>query len=112
MTGISAYSLAVLGVAAAVTWLLRAFPFLLFGKRKELPKIIAYLGKILPPAIMAILILYCLRSINLSAFPFGLAEFFSIAVVTAAHLWKRNMLFSIALGTICYMVLIRTVFPV
>lgn len=112
MTGMTAYSVAVLGVAAAVTWLIRALPFLIFGKKKELPRMVAYLGSILPPAIMAILILYCLRRVNFAAFPFGMAELLSIAVVTAAHLWKKNMLLSIALGTICYMVLIRTVFPV
>ena len=67
------YPLAVIGVIAVVTWALRAFPFLLFGNR-PLPKVIRYLGKALPPAIMTVLVIYCLRDISFSQSPFGIPE--------------------------------------
>lgn len=100
----------VIAVTALVTMLTRFLPFAVFGKR-PLPRVVVYLGRVLPPAIMAALVVYCLKDIDMTAFPFGLAELISVAVTALVHLWRRNMLLSIALGTACYMVLIRTVFP-
>lgn len=101
----------VIAVTALVTILTRFLPFAVFGKR-PLPRVVVYLGRVLPPAIMAALVVYCLKDIDLTAFPFGLAELISVAVTALVHLWRRNTLLSIALGTICYMALIRTVFPI
>ena len=101
----------VIAVTALVTMLTRFLPFAVFGKR-PLPRVVVYLGRVLPPAIMAALVVYCLKDIDLTAFPFGLAQLISVAVTALVHLWRRNTLLSIALGTACYMVLIRTVFPI
>ena len=105
------YTAAAIGIAAIMTMLTRGLPYLLFGRKKKLPKIIDYLGSFLPPAIMIILVVYCLRSIKLTVFPYGLAELISVALVVGMQLWKKNILYSILLGTACYMILIRTVFP-
>lgn len=106
------YSTAILIIATSVTGLTRALPYLLFGRKKELPGVILYLGTVLPASIMIILVIYCLRNINLTAFPYGMAELISIGVVIAAQITKKNTFLSIFLGTACYMILIRTVFPI
>lgn len=93
--------------ASVCTILTRVAPFLLFGRKKEVPGIIRYLGTILPSAIMATLIVYCLRN-SVSIQPLrGIPEIISIIVVVLLHSWKRNTLLSIAGGTIIYMTLIR-----
>ncbi|MBQ8145114.1 MAG: AzlD domain-containing protein [Butyricicoccus sp.] len=104
------HSIFVILLIAGITFLLRFIPFALFGGKRGMPPMIEYLGKYLPPTIMAILIVYCLKSVSLTTAPHGLPEFLSVAVVTALHLWKRNFLISIAGGTICYMVLIQNIF--
>ena len=100
------YPLAVIGVIAVVTWALRAFPFLLFGNR-PLPKVIRYLGKALPPAIMTVLVIYCLRDISFSQSPFGIPELAACALVVILQAVRKNMYLSIIAGTVCYMILIR-----
>ncbi len=97
-------------VAALVTVLLRFLPFIVFKGNRETPKIISYLGKFLPYAIMAMLVVYCLKSVSLVAYPFGLPELIGVAVVVILHIWKRNTLLSIAGGTVVYMLLIQLVF--
>lgn len=103
---------ATIAVVALVTALVRGLPYLLFGGKREIPDAIGYLGSVLPAAIMIILVLYCLRGVNFTAYPQGLAELLSLALVTAVHLWKKNAVLSIVAGTACYMILIRTVFPI
>ena len=98
--------MAVIGVIAIVTWFLRAFPFLLFGSR-PLPKIVQYLGKALPPAIMTILVIYCLRNTTFSQSPYGIPELVACALVVVLQIVRKNMYLSIIAGTICYMVLMR-----
>lgn len=100
------YPAAAIGVVALVTWGLRAFPFVLFGKR-ELPGIAKYLGWILPPAIMTVLVIYCLRNTMFDAAPFGVPEIASCCLVILLQTLKKNMYLSIIAGTVCYMVLIR-----
>ena len=95
-------------VMAVVTMLLRFLPFLVF--RKEPPAYITYLGKVLPPAIIGMLVIYCLKDISLFARPFGLPELIAVAGGAAVQAWKRNSLISILTGTVLYMVLIRLVF--
>lgn len=99
-------------VVALVTGLARAIPYLLFGRKKELPTIVSYLGTVLPASIMIILVVYCLRKIDVTTFPFGLAELLSIVIVIATQVTKKNIFLSIFLGTASYMILIRTVFKV
>ena len=100
------YPIAVIGVVAIVTWFLRAFPFLLFGSR-PLPKTIQYLGKALPPAIMTVLVIYCLRNTAFSQAPYGIPELVACALVVILQIVRKNMYLSIIAGTICYMVLMR-----
>ena len=96
-------------VIALVTMGLRFLPFVIFRGR-ETPKFIAYLGKVLPFAIMGMLVVYCLRNISFSAAPFGIPEVISVALVVALHVWKKNTLLSIIGGTVCYMILVQMVF--
>lgn len=75
-----------------------------------MPEIIHYLGKYLPAAIMATLVVYCLRNVNIIEGSHGLPELISVALVAGLHLWKKNILLSVGLGTFCYMILIQMVF--
>ena len=100
------YPIAAVGVVALVTWGLRAFPFLLFGGR-PLPGALRYLGRALPPAIMTVLVVYCLRDTAVSSYPFGLPEFAACALVVVLQSVRKNMYLSIIAGTACYMILIR-----
>ena len=95
-------------VMAVVTILLRFLPFLIF--RKQTPAYISYLGKVLPSAIIGMLVIYCLKDISLSVPPHGLPELIAAACVVGLQAWKRNSLLSILSGTLVYMVLIQTVF--
>lgn len=105
-----AHSLAIIIVVAVCTLMTRALPFIVLGGKKEVPKTIQYLGKVLPPAIMAILVVYCLKGVHLLEGNHGFPELISVAVVALLHLWKKNTLLSIGAGTICYMVLVQLVF--
>ncbi len=100
----------IIAVAGAVTLLLRFLPFLIFGGKRETPPFIVYLGKVLPYAIMGMLVIYCLRGISFSAAANFLPELIACAVVVLAHVWKRNTLLSIISGTVCYMLLVQVVF--
>ena len=102
------YPIAAIAVVALVTWGLRAFPFLLFGGR-PLPKTVEYLGKVLPPAIMTVLVVYCLKDASFTAFPFGIPELSAGALVVILQIVKKNMYLSIIAGTVLYMVLIRII---
>lgn len=93
---------------ALTTMLLRFLPFLIF--RKETPRFITYLGNVLPPAIIGMLVIYCLKDVSLTEAPHGLPEIISAACVIFLQAWKRNPLISILLGTIIYMLLIRLFF--
>ena len=97
-------------VIAAVTAALRFAPFFIFSSERPVPKFVTYLGRVLPYSIMALLVVYCLKGISFTKAPFGLPELISVAVVAGLHIWKRNTLFSIICGTICYMALIQFVF--
>lgn len=92
------------------TMLTRFLPFILFPADKPTPKYIKYLGDVLPSAIFALLVIYCLKNVSIFDGSHGIPELISIAVVIALHLWKKQMLLSIAGGTICYMLLVQFVF--
>ena len=95
-------------VCTLVTMLTRFLPFLIF--RKKTPETVSYLGKVLPCAIMGMLVVYCLKDISFLRSPFGLPEIIACVVVAALHVWKRNSLLSIGGGTVCYMLLVQLVF--
>lgn len=77
-------------------------PFFIFRADKPTPKYIQYLGKALPAAIFGMLVVYCLKNVNILTGSYGLQELLAIALVVVLHLWKRNMLLSIAGGTMLY----------
>ena len=104
------YTLSAILVMAAVTFATRLAPFLFFGKNKATPKYIVYIGNYLPPAVMAMLIIYCLRNIKLFMFPFGIPEVIGIIIVAILHIWKRNNLISILGGTVIYMIMVQWIF--
>jgi len=104
------YVLSMVVVAALVTAGLRFAPFLIFGKGRETPPIITYLGKVLPFAIMGMLVVYCLKDISLQTAPFGIPEFLGCILVALLHIWKRNTLLSIGVGTVCYMLMVQLIF--
>ena len=104
------HSALIIAVVALVTIGLRFLPFLIFGENRKTPPIIAYLGQVLPYAIMGMLVVYCLKDVSLTAAPFGVPELIGCAVVALLHLWKRNTLLSIGAGTVCYMLLVQLVF--
>ena len=104
------HSALMIAVIALVTAALRFLPFLIFGENRKTPPLVAYLGKVLPYAIMGMLVVYCLKGIRITTFPFGIPELLSCAVVTLLHIWKRNTLLSIGAGTVCYMLLVQLVF--
>ena len=101
------HALFIVLVCAGVTVLLRALPFAFFGGKGGVPRRIASLGNMLPPAIMAALVVYCLKSVPFGTMEDGAKQLIAAAVVVALHLLKRNTLLSIAGGTAAYMALIR-----
>lgn len=92
------------------TMLTRFLPFILFPASRPTPKYVQYLGKVLPPAVFGVLVIYALRNVDLLSPSHGLPELISVGVVVGLHLWKKQMLLSIAGGTICYMLLVQFVF--
>ena len=103
-------SVAIILLVAITTLATRAIPFIVFPEGKKIPKSVEYLGKVLPPAVIGMLVVYCFKSVNPLSFPFGIPEFIAGIVVVLLHVWKRNNLLSIGVGTILYMVLIQYVF--
>lgn len=98
-------ALCVLGTMAT-----RFLPFLVFSSKQPTPQYIQYLGKALPAAIFGMLVVYCLKNVSLLSGSHGLPELIGILVVAGLHLWKRQMLLSIAGGTISYMLLVQLIF--
>ncbi|MEG2678103.1 MAG: AzlD domain-containing protein [Oscillospiraceae bacterium] len=97
-------------VVAAVTFLTRLTPFALFTGKRQPPESVRYLGKILPYAVMAILVVYCLKSTVFTSVGGFLPQLIAVAVVVVLHVAKRNNLLSICAGTAVYMLLIQFVF--
>lgn len=101
--------LMILAVAAGCL-VTRFLPFLLFPDSRTLPAGVVYLGRVLPPAMMGMLVVYSLKGIDLTADPFGLPELLAVALIVILHRWKHNTLLSIACGTAFYMALVQLVF--
>ena len=102
-----------IGIIAAMaigTQLTRWLPFWMFPESREPPTIVEYLGKVLPSATMGLLVVYCLKDVNLTSAPFGIPELMGCALVAGLHVWKRNTMLSIGAGTVCYMLLVQLVF--
>lgn len=104
------HSILIIIIVSITTFATRVIPFLLFPKGKEIPPLIKYLGAVLPPAVIGMLVIYCLKSVNLFVYPHAAPELIAAAVVVVLHIWKRNNLLSIGVGTVLYMFLIQQVF--
>lgn len=103
-------AIAAIVVMAAVTFLTRVLPFLLFDRGSAPPKVVLYLGRVLPPAVIAMLIIYCLRHVSFAAVGSWAPQLLAAAAVVVLHVWKGNNLLSIFGGTVLYMVLVQAVF--
>lgn len=101
---------AVFAVIVLVTVLTRFLPFLIFGENRKTPAVVTYLGRVLPYAVMAMLCVYCLKGLSFSAPGEYLPELLCTALVAGLHVWKRNTLLSIGVGTVAYMLLVQLVF--
>lgn len=99
-----------IGMVVLGTLITRFLPFLLFPAGKAVPKYVQYLGKALSSAVFSLLVVYCLKNVDLLQGSHGIPEFSALAAVAALHLWKRQMLLSIAGGTVFYMALVQWIF--
>ena len=99
-----------IAVVAIGTMVTRFLPFLIFPAGKPTPKYIQYLGRVLPGAVFGLLVVYCLKNVSFLTGSHGIPEAIAIAVVAILHLWKKQILISVASGTICYMLLVQTIF--
>ncbi len=101
-------SVGLIAAMAGVTALTRYAPFIFFGRGKEPAKWIKYLGKVLPPALMSVLIIYCISGVNFLGGSHGIPELLCIGTAMGLHVWKGNVLLSIGVSTVLYMVLVQT----
>lgn len=99
-----------IGMVVLGTLITRFTPFLVFPLGKEAPKYVRYLGKALPGAALGMLVIYCFKDVSVLSGSHGIPELIALAAVVGLHLWKRNMLLSIAAGTAVYMLLMAFVF--
>lgn len=110
MSDTAMFALITIVICGVVTQGLRFLPFAIFGGGRETPKYIAWLGSVLPYAIMGMLCVYCLKDVSLGSLSGWAPSAIAVALVIALQAWKHNSLLSIGAGTICYMVLIQLVF--
>ena len=103
-------SLIMIAAVAIATFATRAASFVVFPKGKEVPPTVKYIGMVLPPAVIGMLVVYCLRSTQLFAYPYGIPELIACLAVIGLHAWKRNVLLSVGAGTVLYMALVQMVF--
>ena len=103
------HAAALVAAMSIVTVLLRALPFLIFRRGKRVPAYVAYLGQVLPQAIIGMLVIYCLKDMTFAQAPYGLPELIAAAAVVGLQVWRRNSLISILSGTAIYMLLIRLI---
>lgn len=103
------HSILLVIIIAAVTAGLRFLPFLIFGRNQKTPDYIVYLGRVLPLAIMGMLVVYCLKGVTFTALSGWLPALLASAAVVGLHVWKRNTLLSILGGTVLYMLLIQVI---
>lgn len=104
------HSAILVAVIAIVTAALRMAPFLIFGGKRETPKYIVYLGKVLPFALIGMLVVFCFKNVSFFTAPFGLPEIIAGLLTAGLHIWRRNTLLSVGCGTVCYMLLVQLVF--
>ena len=104
------HDIAMIAVMTLVTMATRFLPFLVFGEKRKTPELILYLGKVLPFSIMGMLVVYCLKDVHFLSGTFGIPEILGCTIVAVLHLWRRNSLLSVGVGTVSYMLLVQLVF--
>ena len=104
------HAMIIIMVMGLMTLATRILPVLIFGRGEKVPDYILYLGKVVPYTAMGLLIVYCLRDVQVTESPHALPELISITVVTLTYLWKRNTILSVVVGTVLYMILVQKVF--
>lgn len=104
------HSLLLVLVMAVFTALTRFLPFIAFPEGRKKPQVIIYLGKVLPYALIGMLVVYCFKGVSVVTAPFGIPEILAAVLVAVLHIWKRNTLISVFSGVIFYMVLVQFVF--
>ena len=104
------HSLLIVAVMAVFTALTRFLPFLAFPEGRKRPRVITYLGTVLPYALIGMLVVYCFKSVSVFAYPYCIPELLAVVLVAVLHIWKRNTLISVFGGVIFYMVLVQCVF--
>lgn len=104
------HAMIIILVMGLMTLATRILPVLIFGRGEKVPDYILYLGKVVPYTAMGLLIVYCLRDVQVTESPHALPELISITAVTLTYLWKRNTILSVVVGTVLYMILIQKVF--
>ena len=100
----------IIAVTSLVTILIRFLPFVIFSGKRKTPPFITYLGKVLPYAIMGMLVVFCLKGVSVTSAPYGIPELIATVTVVILHIIKRNTLLSIIGGTAVYMILVQSVF--
>ena len=106
----NAQAMALILTMTAVTMATRFLPFLLLGDKRQTPPFITYLGKVLPYAIMGMLVVYCLKGVSVTRLSSVAPAALGVGITAGLHLWKHNTLLSILGGTVVYMVLVQMVF--
>ncbi len=104
-------ALLIIGVVALTTYLIRLLPFLIFKNSKAASPSLLFINKYFPPAVIAILVVFCLKTVSLDAPLTSLAQLLAVGIVAALHAWKRNNFLSIGAGTVFYMIIIQVVLP-
>lgn len=110
MTLTPTQTLVIIAMVTLGTMITRFLPFILFQGQKSNNSFISYLGQVLPYASIGMLVVYCLKGVSLTSFPYGLPEAIALVCIAVLHFWKENALLSIGAGTVIYMVLVQAVF--
>ena len=104
------HSLLLVLVMAVFTALTRFLPFIAFPEGRKKPKVIIYLGKVLPYSLIGMLVIYCFKNVSVISAPFGIPEILAAVLVALLHIWKRNTLISVFSGVIFYLILVQFIF--
>jgi branched-subunit amino acid transport protein AzlD len=106
-SGVLIHSLLIVALLAALTYAARLFPYVAFGRRKEIPAVITYIGEVLPPAVMVVLLVYCVRNTDVLHYPYGIPVAAAVGLTFLLYRLTKNNLIAMVCGTALYMVLIR-----
>jgi len=104
------FSIVVIALIAILTYAARLFPYLVFGRGNKIPDMVVYLGETLPPAVMVLLVVYCIRNTSIFIYPYGIPEFSAILLTALLYLIVKNNLIAMISGTVLYMIMTQIIF--